>query len=113
MWALLVGALSSVFSIVIAWFVANSGKIAGSILVYLGFGYITYEFIDIGIDSFISYINTNLAAFPANSLQFVGLLGIDIYLSTILAAYAVLIQIKLLSFGAKLRQVGKPTHLGI
>jgi len=110
---MIAAALAFVLRPLISFLITWAPKIVGSILVYLGFGFVSYQFVNIGIDSFISYINSTLSNVPVESLIFVHLLGLDIYLSLIVAAYAVLFQIKLMAFIGSFRQVSKPKFLGI
>jgi hypothetical protein len=91
--------LAGLFGSLITWFITNIGALAGRVAIALGFGYVVYEQVDFVIDEFESYIIAQRSQLEADILAFADLVGLDVCLKMVVAAYTAQIAIRV-SLGA-------------
>lgn len=82
------------------------GTLAGRVLLALGFGFITYKGIDVGIASLKSSTISSLQGLPADALGLLGFLWIDKALSVVFSEIATALSMRAVSGSVK-RMVSK------
>jgi len=80
---------------------AAMGTLAGRALLALGFGFVTYKGIDVGIASLKETVIAGVRGLPADALQLVGYLWIDKALTVVFSAVATAIAMRALGGSVK------------
>lgn len=81
MWAVFLPALIGALA-------AAMGSLAGRVLIALGFGFITYKGIDVGVAALKSSAISGVQALPVDALNLIGYLWVDKALTVVFSAIA-------------------------
>lgn len=79
----------------------SMGSLAGRVLIALGFGFVTYSGIDLGIAAMKKMVVDGVMGLPADIVGLVGYLWIDKALSVIFSAIATAIAMRALGGSVK------------
>lgn len=85
---------------------AAMGTLAGRVMIALGFGFVTYKGIDVGIESLKQTAMSGINGLPAEALGLVGYLWLDKALTVIFSAIATALAMRAVGGSVK-RMVAK------
>jgi hypothetical protein len=77
------------------------GSLAGRVILALGFGFVTYKGIDVGIASLKQFAMDGVRGLPADALGLVGYLWLDKALTVVFSAVATAISMRALGGSIK------------
>lgn len=82
-------------------FAAAMGSMAGRVLIALGFGFVTYKGIDLGIGALKDFAISGVRGMPAEALGLVGYLWLDKALTVVFSAVATSISMRAMGGSVK------------
>lgn len=89
------GPLALFIPALIGGFSAAMGTLAGRALVALGFGFVTYQGIDLGIGVLKQNVITSVQGLPADAMGLIGYLWLDKAITVVFSAIAAAMAMKL------------------
>lgn len=77
------------------------GPILARVLAALGLSVVTYQGVDLAISALKSQIQNYFGQIPADILNFIGLSGVDVFISLVFSAYAASFALNRIGDGLK------------